>query len=404
MEEKQNLGDQDVIDDQPQEETEEEQSLRIAREEKSAANCARVAFSLPVVKDIVSPHSSSILAKDGVVVELTTKMESAARESFAAIATLRPVVAEGEGEVGQGADSEPPVLEIPATVQVLSKLLSQIEATPFVDGGDLLDASVKRLLSSTRQPEGVMSMTEEEFLEFVRKWYNPPFYYGERARKLVGRGCLEDCLDIFTRGCNVNTSDGEGTSSLHYCAEFNRVDIIRALSDAFGGALMLNPKDKQGWTPLHNAVHFGNIECVQELLARGASVNSINIVGKSALHSAAAQGRVDICQLLLEHGGNPALGDSTGMTPLHEAAYKDQQQVYEILCQAQGADPQAKDKLGNTAKDYLGEYREDSGGAIAKGLENQSLPTPPQQQQQQQASGPASVRSGISTSSNKSKK
>ena len=35
------------------------------------------------------------------------------------------------------------------------------------------------------------------------------------------------CPPIFCRKCDVNTADGEGTTSLHYCSEYNRPDMIK---------------------------------------------------------------------------------------------------------------------------------------------------------------------------------
>lgn len=371
-------------------ETEEEREARLAREEAekelaeakareiSQANCARVEFTTATVKDIVSPHSSSILAKDGPVVPLSSKMEEAARTAFAATATT--------------SGDEDAVATIPATPDVLCKLMSQIEATPFsADSADEQQLGcLLRSVSGVLRQQHVETMDLEAFLSFASRFYNPPYYYGERVRKLVGRGCLEDCLDIFTRGCSINTADGEGTCALHYCAEFNRVDIIKALADLFQGALMLNAKDKQGWTPLYNAVHYGNIESVQELLDRGASVNSSNVVGKTALHCAATQGRTPICNLLLASGANPTAPDSTGMTPLHEAAYKAQQETYKLLLAAEGADPSLRDRLGNKAEDYLGDFSPTDGAdaASGSGLEAEALPAPPT---------PSSARSKMSS-------
>jgi len=35
-------------------------------------------------------------------------------------------------------------------------------------------------------------------------------------------------IHVFVyRKCDVNTADGEGTTSLHYCGEYNRPDIIK---------------------------------------------------------------------------------------------------------------------------------------------------------------------------------
>lgn len=354
-------------------ETDEERQLkmeRMAAEEAerlenwrkiSEANCARVQFTQATVKEIVSYHSSSILSeKVGKLVPLTAKMEAAARSAFKSVAIAK---------------SEDEKLYVTATVEVIADLLIQCEATPFAADSideqqrELLHGSITKLMSGSS-----FTFDEDAFCAFCSKFYNPPYYYGERVRKLVGRGCLQDAMDVFTRGCNVNTADGDGTTALHYCAEFSRLDIVKTMSDVFKGSLIIDAKDKQGWTPLYNAVHYGNLDCVQELLLRGASVNVCNQVGKTVLHCAAAQGRVAICELLLSSGASASVGDSTGMTPLHEAAYKAQSETYELLLTHATCDADAKDKLGNRAVDYLGEYSYAPATASAK---QESLPAPP---------------------------
>ena len=76
-------------------------------------------------------------------------------------------------------------------------------------------------------PEG--SMEEGKFLSFVSSFYAPSYYYGQRLRRFAARGCIDDVLLLLARGCDVNTSDGEGLSSLHYASEFNKTEVIQAL-------------------------------------------------------------------------------------------------------------------------------------------------------------------------------
>ena len=352
-------------------ETEEEKEARLQAEAEAEAarkealrvisekNSARVQFTPASVKEIVSAHSSSILAKDGPVVPLSPAMEASARAVFAAAAT--PGAAAGDGDAVLGVSGSP---------DSLAALLAGIEgATPFRGEEQrayllrAVEAMLKRALPGAPPGEGGV-LTEAAFLAFVSQFHNPAYHYGERMRKLAGRGCLEDVLEVLARGCSVNTADGEGTSVLHYAAEFSRVDIVQALAEAFPGVLLLDAKDKAGWTPLYSAVHFGNADCAAELVTRGASVNAANKVIKTPLHCAAAQGRVEIADLLLQHGADPRAPDSSAMTPLHEAAYKGQAATYALLLAHRDADPSALDELGNAAADYLQE------GAPA-------LPTPP---------------------------
>ena len=62
-----------------------------------------------------------------------------------------------------------------------------------------------------------------------------------------------------------------------------------------------------GMTPLHYASYQGNIEIVQELISRGAKVNSTNNHGFTPLFYAAQRERVEVCSLLLDAGADPTL-------------------------------------------------------------------------------------------------
>ena len=356
------------------------EKARVAEEENqerlrliSKANCARVQFTPATIKDIVSAHSSSILAKEGPIVALQPAMEAAARNAFAAAATPIPDKIDENGNT---------LLAISTRPTALAALLIRCEATPFTDEEQsaYLLRAIEALLkkeaakcggggSSRSDAAAAVEFFEEgAFLAFVSQFYNPPYYYGERVRKLTGRGCLDDMMDVLARGCNVNTADGEGTTCLHYAAEFNRVDIIQVLADVFKPTLILNAKDKAGWTPLYNAVHYGNTDCISELLNRGAAVNGANKIGKTPLHCAAAQGRVEIAKLLLQNGADPCAQDSSGMTPLHEAAYKGQEETYILILANEATDASLRDKLQNLATDYRD---------ISPVAQNLPLPTPP---------------------------
>lgn len=71
----------------------------------------------------------------------------------------------------------------------------------------------------------------------------------------------------------------------------------------------------------------GQVECVEALLQRGASVCVRDIRGRSPLHLASACGRMSALDALLQAGTTAAshthahLTDNQGYTPLHWACY-----------------------------------------------------------------------------------
>ncbi len=112
------------------------------------------------------------------------------------------------------------------------------------------------------------------------------------------------------------------------------------------------------WAPLLATVVSGDIQAVEDLLARGADVNTkskrglSSLHGLSALHSAAVFGHKDIVELLIEKGADvnaKAEGSmwDEGMSVLHGSCLKGRKGVAELLI-AKGADVNAKSKNGYT--------------------------------------------------------
>jgi hypothetical protein len=298
--------------------TEEQQE---AKDQLFRENKLRVQFTKPTAKHIVSPHSGSILSEPNPEPPLEEAMIEKATNAFNVLATDN-------------------LVESSAIVELLVNCGFDHDVT-------ILAQVVKEFYTE----EEPLSLTK--FLEFLRKFYAPAYYYGQRLRRNVGRGQNSEVTSLLVRNCDANTSDGEGTSSLHYCCEYNRPDIIEILVNIAKKGLALNAQDRYGWTPLHSAVHQGNQECVAWLLKLGAKVNMVNSVGKSPLHTAAAQNRSAIADMLLQAKANVNLQDAAGMTPLHEAAYRGQFALYNDLCKHPTAQTDIKDILGYLPSDYL---------------------------------------------------
>lgn len=76
-----------------------------------------------------------------------------------------------------------------------------------------------------------------------------------------------------------------------------------------------------GWTPLHLAAFFGQLEAARLLLDAGAKLDAVsrNSLANTPLHAAAAGKHPAVATLLLHRGANPHAVDAGGFTPLRIA-------------------------------------------------------------------------------------
>lgn len=80
--------------------------------------------------------------------------------------------------------------------------------------------------------------------------------------------------------------------------------VAEVLVQAKNGA-DINAATKGGYTPLHIASHYGQINMVRFLLQHGADVKSTTSLDYTPLHQAAQQGHANIVNVLLEHNADP---------------------------------------------------------------------------------------------------
>lgn len=107
-----------------------------------------------------------------------------------------------------------------------------------------------------------------------------------------------------------------------------------------------------GFTALHLAAFFGQVETARLLIAHSAPPNVVsrNPLQVMPLHSAAAGSHVGVARLLVAAGANVNATQLHGYRPVHAAAQNGNAELMELLLAA-GADPSARNDGGQSPAD-----------------------------------------------------
>ena len=144
--------------------------------------------------------------------------------------------------------------------------------------------------------------------------------------------------------------------------------VMRALLS--GDRASVDDHGPDGYTALHLAAHFGQLEVARLLLGRGADPNAValNESRVTPLHSAVEAKHRDTASLLLALGASPNSVQRGGWTPLHAAARDGDEAIIDLLL-LRGADPTRKGDDGKSAIDLA---EENGHGTLAKLLRGSS--------------------------------
>uniref|UniRef100_A0A0L8HBT3 Titin n=1 Tax=Octopus bimaculoides TaxID=37653 RepID=A0A0L8HBT3_OCTBM len=110
---------------------------------------------------------------------------------------------------------------------------------------------------------------------------------------------------------------------------------------------LVNDTTKSGFTPLHIAAHYGNVNVGTLLIQKGADVNYKAKNNITPLHVASRWGKSNMVILLLDHDATIEERTRDGLTPLHCAARSGHENVVDLLLE-RGAPFSAKTKNGLT--------------------------------------------------------
>ena len=126
---------------------------------------------------------------------------------------------------------------------------------------------------------------------------------------------LRKMLDM---GADTSIKDSNGWTALHYACEFNDIESVKILVSQNSN---LDDYSNNKRTPLHLAANNGFAEIVRYILESKGSCNFKDHYGCIPLHLAAKQGHVDCIELLLSYGSDLTSEDFRKWNILHYASF-----------------------------------------------------------------------------------
>jgi ankyrin repeat protein len=149
-------------------------------------------------------------------------------------------------------------------------------------------------------------------------------------------GDLETVRLLLQRGADVNGSQGDGMTALHWAAERGDVDMVETL--LFAGANTISTTRNGSYTALHLAARAGNADVMVALLDAEANAEARSSSGATPLHFAARAASSQAVRVLLDEGVEIDSRESAyEQTPLMWAAAFDHVEVVRLLLE-RGAD------------------------------------------------------------------
>ena len=149
---------------------------------------------------------------------------------------------------------------------------------------------------------------------------------------------------LLAKGADVNAPQVDGTTALHWAAQYDDAEAVALLVKAGAN---VNAANRYGVPPLVPASTNGNAAVVRLLLEAGADANAVMKGGETPLMLAARSGSVEAVKALLVRGAKHDHRESHGQTALMWAAAEGHAPVMRALIEA-GADINATLNSGFT--------------------------------------------------------
>ncbi|CAF1026975.1 unnamed protein product [Rotaria sordida] len=164
---------------------------------------------------------------------------------------------------------------------------------------------------------------------------------------------------------NINIVDSLSNTALHYCKYLDDNFVYDTVLKS--SPLSLNTQNRDGQTPLHDAILYDNYPFAQYLLQNSADVSLTNKDGNTPLHLAARDDNIKMCRLLMKYPQLDLIAvNKMGKTPLHLACANEKPNVAAILINKMKTDQM--NLLDIEGRTPLHECADNINGSLAKYL------------------------------------
>ena len=117
----------------------------------------------------------------------------------------------------------------------------------------------------------------------------------------IQAGDRRAALEVIAKGADVNQTQPDGTTPLHWATYQVDRELVEALIKKGARADVVN---RYGASPLAEAIKVANVPLVELLLEAGANANVANEDGQTALMLAARTGNVALAEALVREGAD----------------------------------------------------------------------------------------------------
>ena len=116
----------------------------------------------------------------------------------------------------------------------------------------------------------------------------------------LGTGDCDIVRWLIEEGVDVNYSNKEGFTSVHYAAQEGNMDVLKQLETSGAD---IHAQTKDGWNSIISALLVtGDCNTVRWLIEQGVDVNYCSKEGFNAVHFATEKGNLDVLKLLNTSG------------------------------------------------------------------------------------------------------
>uniref|UniRef100_A0A2C9K8Y4 Death domain-containing protein n=1 Tax=Biomphalaria glabrata TaxID=6526 RepID=A0A2C9K8Y4_BIOGL len=138
----------------------------------------------------------------------------------------------------------------------------------------------------------------------------------------------QNSVELQTKGGLVNDTTKSGFTPLHIAAHYGNINVANLLIQRNAD---VNFRAKNNITPLHVASRWGKLNMVNLLLDNNATIDEKTRDGLTPLHCASRSGHESVVDTLLEKGAPHSAKTKNGLTPLHMAAQGDHEDCARLL-------------------------------------------------------------------------